>query len=182
MSLISLDFLAKRSIRCGMISAVQSSEEYRLTSTQIGAIGEAAVAMGLTLASSGRLAPFKPFADDDGIDLLIYDKVTKRALPIQVKSRTKVDDIKAQTVQFDVQRSTYSDRGESHLLAVLLDGADLVCSWLVPMNEMQDAARAGKNKLTIVPSAKPTSNDRYTPYRRHSFEEVAQDLIRTFSG
>ena len=65
-----------------MIKAEQKADNFSLTSTQIGAIGEAIVAAELTLASGGRLAPFKPFADDDGIDLLIYDKVTKRALKI----------------------------------------------------------------------------------------------------
>ena len=182
MSLILLDFLRQGSICCGMYDQLHGSEVYRLTSTQIGAIGESVVAAGLTLASQGRLAPFKPFADDDGIDLLIYDKETKRALPIQVKSRTKFDNDKAQTVQFDVQRSTFTDEGGSHLLAVLLDGTDVVCSWLIPMSKLQAEARPGKNKLTIVPSAKPTSNDRYTSYRRHSFGDVAKDLIRALSG
>lgn len=164
-----------------MNDLLQSTKDYGLTSTQIGAIGESVVAIGLTLASRGRLAPFSPFADDDGIDLLIYDKETKRAIPIQVKSRTKFDNDKAQTVQFDVQKSTFTDKGGSHLLAVLLDGANLVCAWLVPMNEMVDTARDGGNKLIIVPSAKPTSNDRFTPYRRHSFEEITQDLIHVVS-
>ncbi len=91
MRLISLDFLRQGSVRCDMNDRLQSSDGHRLTSTQIGAIGESVVAVGLTLTSKGRLAPFKPFADDDGIDLLIYDKETKRALPIQIKSRTKFD-------------------------------------------------------------------------------------------
>ena len=76
--------LAREAFVGGMNDRLQSSDGYRLTSTQIGAIGESVVAVGLTLTSQGRLAPFKPFADDDGIDLLIYDKETKRALPIQV--------------------------------------------------------------------------------------------------
>lgn len=182
MSLISLDFRLEASIRCAMISSMQSLDSYSLTSTQIGAIGEAVVAVGLTLASGGRLAPFKPFADDDGIDLLIYDKLTKLALPVQVKSRTKFDNEKAQTVQFDVQRSTYTDQGGSYLFAVVLDGSAMVCSWLVPMSDLRHSARSTKNKLSIVPSAKPTSNDRYTPYRRHSFEDAAAHLIQAFSN
>ncbi|MEQ8282918.1 MAG: hypothetical protein RIC04_14270 [Parvibaculum sp.] len=58
----------------------------RVTSTQIGAIGEAAVASALILGSGGRLAPFRPFADDDGVDLLVFDKVTRKAVPVQVKA------------------------------------------------------------------------------------------------
>jgi hypothetical protein len=43
----------------------------RITSTQTGAVGELTIAAGLIVASDGRLAPFKPVADDDGIDLLV---------------------------------------------------------------------------------------------------------------
>lgn len=58
------------------------------SSTQIGAVAENPVANALMVESAGRLSPFSPVADDDGIDLLIYDKESGRALPAQVKSRT----------------------------------------------------------------------------------------------
>ena len=58
-----------------------------MTDTQIGTIGEMTVASQLMLASGGRFSPFLPFADDDGIDLIIYDKVTGISLPVQVKAR-----------------------------------------------------------------------------------------------
>ena len=54
----------------------------KLTSTQIGALAENVVANELMIESGGRLSPFQPIADDDGIDLLVYDKVTGNALPI----------------------------------------------------------------------------------------------------
>ena len=63
------------------------SGAWKLTSTQIGAIGEDIVASGLMIASGGRLSPFQPVAAADGIDLHIYDKKTGKALSIQVKSR-----------------------------------------------------------------------------------------------
>ena len=59
-----------------------------LTSTQIGTLAENLVTNELMIESSGRLSPFQPIADDDGIDVLIYDKVTGKALPIQIKART----------------------------------------------------------------------------------------------
>ena len=59
-----------------------------MTQTQIGTIGEVTVAAQLMLASDGRFSPFLPFADDDGIDLIVYDKVTGISLPVQVKART----------------------------------------------------------------------------------------------
>jgi len=65
------------------------------TSTQIGAIGECLVAAGILEASQGRLSPFKPIADDDGMDLLLFDKQTRRAIPLQIKCRRGFDDARA---------------------------------------------------------------------------------------
>ena len=60
----------------------------QLTSTQIGAIAESLVANAIMVHSKGRLSPFVPLADDDGIDLLVYDKRTGRAVSLQIKART----------------------------------------------------------------------------------------------
>jgi hypothetical protein len=59
-----------------------------LSSTQIGVLAENLVANELMIESEGRLSPFQPIADDDGIDVLIYDKITGNALPVQIKART----------------------------------------------------------------------------------------------
>lgn len=156
--------------------------QYQLTTTQIGAVGESTAATGLVLASGGRLAPFKPFADDDGIDLLIYDKVSKAVMPLQVKSRTKVDNDKAMTVQFDIRKATFADEGGSHLLAQLLNGSDLECAWLIPMTDLRHGSTENKTKYSVVASAKSTSNDRYTPYRHFSHEDLARAVVSVFSA
>ena len=39
-------------------------------------------------ASEGRLSPFQPLADDDGLDVLFFDKVTGNSVAIQLKCRT----------------------------------------------------------------------------------------------
>lgn len=153
-----------------------------LTSTQIGAIGESVTASGLILASGGRLAPFTPMADDDGIDLLIYDKLTRQALPLQIKSRTRVDDLERQTVQFDVRKTTLNPQGGSHLLALLMDGAALKRAWLVPMEVLPSVTTSGDDVLRMVPSAKTTSKDRFTPYRHDGFADLARQLIGVFEG
>ena len=67
---------------------VAEASPVHMTQTQIGTIGEVTVAAQLMLASGGRFSPFLPFADDDGIDLIVYDKVTGVSLPVQVKART----------------------------------------------------------------------------------------------
>jgi hypothetical protein len=60
----------------------------KLSGTQIGAIAENHVANMLIITTGGRLSEFQRVADDDGIDLLIYEKRSGRALPPQVKCRT----------------------------------------------------------------------------------------------
>lgn len=74
------------------------------------------------LRSEGRLSPFSPVADDDGIDLLIYDKLTGRALPAQVKSRTvalkrRGKEDRGNTVHFEVRKATF--RGDRHACCLL---------------------------------------------------------------
>jgi hypothetical protein len=90
MSHIPLDFGAPGKRSPGTPKPKESPVTHapsHLTATQIGAIGEALVASQLLLASDGRLTPFQPIADDDGIDLLVFDKRTRCAASVQVKAR-----------------------------------------------------------------------------------------------
>ena len=59
-----------------------------LTSTQIGAIGENLLVNAVMKASDGRLTPFQPLADDDGLDVLFFDKLTGGSVAVQLKCRT----------------------------------------------------------------------------------------------
>ncbi len=130
------------------------------------------------LASDGRFSPFLPFADDDGIDLIVYDKETGVSLPVQVKARTIAKLGRSDTILFDVRRKTFSDHDGAFLLAILLDmtGELIQRAWLIPMSELADVARVRPDKLSITPSAKERSNDRYTPYRCADMAEVARRL------
>ncbi len=93
-----------------------TTETFSLTTTQIGAMAENIVANELMRASDGRFSPFIPVADDDGIDILIYDKETGRAIPIQLKARTvtlkkKGTSERGNIVHFQVREATFkSDR------------------------------------------------------------------------
>jgi hypothetical protein len=150
----------------------------RLTSTQIGAVGETVVATGLMLASRGRLSPYRPLADDDGIDLLLVDKPSRSIAQLQVKSRTKVDNQKAQTVQFDVQLGTFAEGARGYVLAILLDGAALQKAWLIPAAKLRSVARSSPDKLVIVASAKAKTKDRFRKFRHDDFESVARAILR----
>lgn len=151
-----------------------------ITSTQIGAIGEHIAASQLMLASRGRLSPFLPMADDDGIDLLVRDKITQATLPIQIKSRTAIDRSARGTVQFNVRLKTLNLDG--YLLALLFDwhAASVEKAWLVPMHELESVANVKRETLSITPAVKDTSRDRYTPYRCKSMLEVADRITTEF--
>ena len=157
---------------------VETSSPGRMTQTQIGTIGEVTVAAQLILASDGRFSPFLPFADDDGVDLIVYDKGTGVSLPVQVKARTSAKLGKSDTVVFDVRRKTFSDHDGAFLLAILLDMTSglIQRAWLIPMSELGDVARVKPDKLSITPSAKESSRDRYTPFRCTDMAEVARRL------
>lgn len=147
-----------------------------MTQTQIGTIGEMAVAAQLMLGSDGRFSPFLPFADDDGIDLIVYDKLAGRSLPVQVKARTSAKLGKSDTIMFDVRRKTFNNHDGSFLLAILLDmdGGLIERAWLIPMSQLGQVACVNTNKLSITPSAKAASKDRYTTYRCTDMAEVAE--------
>ena len=149
----------------------------RMTPTQIGAVSEHMVAAQLMLASGGRLSPYLPIADDSGVDLMIYNKQTRRTLPVQVKSRTGLDKAAGGTVQFDVRRSTFSEDG--YLLAVLFGegGAEIDRAWLIPMAKLPSVANARADKYAITTSPKDTSEDRYTAYRCRDLVEVSERLM-----
>ncbi len=154
----------------------------RPSSTQIGAIGEALVASGLILGSNGRIAPFSPFADDKGIDLLAYDKLTHNSLPVQIKCRTGVDDRRTGTVQFDIRLSTFAREGNGYVLCALLDGYSVSTAWLIPAIDVAAQARQREDKLVIVASTRPGTADRYAAYRNASLESIARVLLARFDA
>ncbi|WP_297730300.1 hypothetical protein [uncultured Maricaulis sp.] len=151
----------------------------RPTSGQLGTAAEILVACQLMIASKGRLSSYVPLVDADGIDVMVHDKVTHHAIGLQIKSWTFQDETRPQTVQFDVGISTWRDDPGLYLLAVAIDGhnAKLESAWLMPSGTVQTVANMGKRKMSLVPNHRPTSKDRYTPYRLHHMAQVADALI-----
>ncbi len=153
-----------------------------VTATQKGAIGESIVAIQLILKSDGRLSPFEPLADDDGIDLLIYDKQTGYAAPIQVKTRTGTVKRHPNIVHFEVRRATFDSNVDGFVLAVLLDpdGYKVVRAWLLPMGELPGVAGSNENRFVIRPSMKMGSKDKYSRFRCEGIAGVAERLREHF--
>lgn len=146
--------------------------DQRLTSTQIGAIAENIVANVLMRDSGGRLSPFRSVADDDGIDLLVYDKKSGAAIPVQVKSRTnplkkKGTGERGNIVHFEIRASALREYELAHVIAVLLspDLSSIRCAWFVPMNDVVAKAHRGKEKFVIRASHAESSKDKFSAYR-----------------
>ena len=153
-----------------------------VTATQKGAIGESIVAIQLILESGGRLSPFTPLADDDGIDLLIYDKLTGHAAPLQVKTRTRTVKRTPNIVHFQVRRATFDPRVVGFVLGVLLnsEGTNVQRAWLIPMQDLPEVARTDEKSLVLRPNMKMDSQDKFMPYRYEGIAGVASRLCEHF--
>lgn len=162
-----------------------NSGKYVLTATQKGAIGESVVVTSLLRQSGGRLSPFYSIADDDGIDLLIYDKETGVAIPIQVKSRTSTlnkpgTSTPGNSVHFEVRTAALREFDDAHLVAVLLNAemSEIRCSWLIPMQVLSSVARVTEDRLVIRPNSANASLDKFSPFRCDTSQSLASRLVK----
>jgi hypothetical protein len=155
-----------------------------LTSTQVGVLAENLVINGILIASAGRLVPFRPVADDYGVDLLLYDKISGRALPVQVKARTKTLKKKGgmergNVVHFGVRKVALREKGRTRLLAALLDEemTTIRALWFMPLTDVTRLGNERKNAFVIRPSRSESSQDRFKPYYRPSIEALVEKLL-----
>jgi hypothetical protein len=152
------------------------------TSGQLGTAAEIMVACQLMLASGGRLSSYVPLVDDDGIDVMVHDKLTHQSIGLQVKSWTFLTETRPQTVQFDVGRNTWRDDPRLYLLCVAIDGhtAQLETAWLIASGAVSAISNVRAKKMSLTPNPRPNSKDRYAPYRLGDMAAVADGLISEF--
>ena len=150
-----------------------------LTATQKGALAEGIVANEMMLVSDGRLSPFTPVADDGGIDLLIYDKKTGKALPVQVKSRTTTLKRSPKVVHFEIRKATLQGGPSKVVLCVLLTAnmRGIERAWIIPADSLPEIARDGDTTYVLRPSKDPASTDRYTQFRCKNTSDMVARLI-----
>jgi len=155
-----------------------------LTSTQIGAIGENLLVNAVMKSSDGRLTAFQPVADDDGLDVLFFDKLTGNSLALQLKCRTvtlfkRGTKERGNSVHFEVRKGTFSEVRRAYLVAGLLNEelTHFLTTWLVPMSELPKIARSGNEKWVMRANRAATSQDRWTPYRCHSVDDLVRRVI-----
>ena len=155
-----------------------------LTSTQIGAIGENLLANAVMKASDGRLSPFQPLADDDGLDMLFFDKETGNSVAIQLKCRTKTlykrnSEERGNTVHFEVRQATFNETRHTYLVAALLNEklTDFIAIWFIPMAALPEVGNQRADKIVIRPSKAKSSADRYCEYRCQTPKELAEKIL-----
>lgn len=156
-------------------------EEGRLSTIQKGKAVEALVASTLILASEGRLSPYVPVSDDCGIDLLVFDKITHRILPIQIKAR--IANPSRQTVQFNVGKATLADLPNRFLLGVLLDpeSISMTASWLIPMARLSEVSTEKPDMYSVKPSFSADTRDRCRTYRLDTASELTAAILKAIN-
>lgn len=159
-----------------------TASDSQLSSTQKGAIGEAMVAVALTAYSGGQLACFSPFADDDGIDILVYNKQSRLPLSLQIKTRLVTPLQIAGTVQFDLRQATWAENEAGYMVGILLEGVTIRQAWLVPLGKLPEIAGFRRGKFILTPSMSMNSRDRYSGYRLDSAEELTTEILKLTSG
>ncbi len=160
-----------------------------LTSTQIGAIGENLLVNAVMKASDGRLTPFQPLADDDGLDVLFFDKLTGSSVAVQLKCRTVTirdpyTGKRGNTVHFQVRQATFKEARRAYLVAALFNEelTSFVATWFIPMAVLPTMSKDIGGKWVIRPSKSATSADRFSPYRCMTPEELAQRIVAECEG
>ncbi len=150
-----------------------------LTTTQKGTVAESIVACQIILASEGRLCPFLPVADDGGVDLLVFDKKTRNAVPVQVKSRTATLRRFPNCVHFQIRKKTFSDTPGTAVIAMLFDWdkQEPGCMWLLPGDYVAAKAAGRGNYYVLQPSIAENSNDKWRQFRCETFEKLVHRLI-----
>lgn len=155
-----------------------------LTSTQIGAIGENLLVNAVMKASDGRLSPFQPLADDDGLDVLFFDKQTGNAVAVQLKCRTSTvrkrsSDERGSVVHFQVRQTTFNQARQAYLVGALCneDLTQFIVTWFIPMSDLPSLARDISGKWVIRPSMAENTKDRFVPYRCNTTGELADRII-----
>lgn len=156
----------------------------RPTSGQLGATAEIMVASQLMLASGGRLSSYVPLVDDDGIDVMVHDKLTHQSLGLQIKSWTYLSAARPQTVQYDVGRTTWRDDARLYLLCVAIDGhtTQLEAAWLIASRDVASVANIRPRKMSLTPNPRAISKDRYAPYRLSDMAAIADALTAVFDA
>jgi hypothetical protein len=136
---------------------------------------ESLVAASCILATGGELNALTALVDDEGVDITFKRRDGNRTLDVQVKSRfydgSKALRKKGRFIA-DIRKATFRPRKDLFILYVAVDSIDVDMGpvWLVPSKVLEKQGikihpkKTGK-QLRFDASVKPTSKDKWTPYR-----------------
>jgi len=155
-----------------------------LSSTQIGAIGENLLVNAVMKASDGRLSPFQPLADDDGLDVLFFDKLTGKSVAIQLKCRTVAlkkpgSEERGKRIHFEIRKSKFNEARRTFLVVALFneDMNQFLATWFLPLSLVPDLARSSGDKWVLRPSSAANSTDRFVDFRCATAELLAERIV-----
>jgi hypothetical protein len=85
-------------------------------------------------------------------------------------------------VHFGVRKVALRDKGQTQLLAVLLDEAMVAIRtlWLLPLPVVEQIGSERKKGFVIRPSCSAQSRDKFRPYCFQTTEELVQQLRKEF--
>jgi len=147
------------------------------------------VANDIMIETKGRLSPFKPLADDEGIDFLIYDKSTGKSIPIQLKSRTGTivrGGKETNTVHFEIRNVSIKNEKFAYFLAILLSKNmhSVDRAWLIPMKRISNVLRQKTTQPKYIMRANRNlnANDKYSQFQCKDMTEVIRRIIKIFEN
>jgi hypothetical protein len=147
-----------------------------LSAIQKGKVAEMVVGAAIMHASSGRLTPFVPLADDNGLDLILFDKVSGMTTPVQVKARFAV--APWNVCEFNIRATACKAHYNGYLLAVHIDPKSMALevAWLVPINALPVIAPIRDGRYLLSASIAENVRDKAAPYRHYSMNTIIAEI------
>lgn len=150
-----------------------------LSDSQKGRIIEQLVAATLMLQSNGNLRVSVPIVDDEGVDLVIGNRLNDKTLILQIKSRFNLNEGRFHA---HVRRNTCKADPNRFLLFVFFEKDDAILGetcWLVRADTFCELLKKQKTKdgRYVFISSFTSSRDMWKPFRL-----LLKDLARTIEG
>lgn len=138
-----------------------------LSDNQKGRIIEQLVAATLMLQSDGTLRVSVPIVDDEGVDLVVGNRLNDKTLILQIKSRFNLNKGRFKA---NVRRATCKPDANRFLLFVLFEKASATLGescWLVPAYEFCSrlSKQNRKDKKYLFISSFTSPRDMWKPFR-----------------
>jgi len=187
-STFTLNSDVKKEVKQVRREAEREEKQYKIsrdiTTRQKGDIAEARIAELVTLYGDTSLACYKPFSDDEGIDLIVKERNSLKTIYIQIKSR--FGDNPNSTFTATVKTSSVSDNYSMVMVFPYfntMDGDLWDYLWLIPAPDFLKQATklmGGRNLGFVAGRQRKEGNkwDKYLIDKRDLANEIIAQLKR----